>query len=503
MPTFSMPKAIRFLPVILWWVAFFAVLGWKPDFAYNAQRYFEWLLLGSLLLASCGFSVRVVFGKTQASLFFLLLALALWVAHAAPNGWLATRYLLDCIAMFLAVMAVAKTRSIATPSVFDRAAMIGILCLCFGASLIVLEGLLVSLSIHQINSGVVFAAFINVRAFSGLQMDTLLLLPAAWVIARSGKMRWWVSVTAAVWWCWLLFSGTRTALVVLPWALLVLFLCAGKSSLFWFKQLGVQLFGGVALFVLLRWLLSAFHVPYAGDVMKFMRPGAGTSGRFEHWLEAWQHFLLHPWLGNGPGAYACFTRGDVATPHNVSFMLLSEWGMLVTLLTGVIALWAFIVMARRLRAQSKDGEAVEPERHAVMLSLGAAVVAIISAAQFQGILFSPLSQMAVILVFGWAWHAFSPQSFILLSTGGRGVGNVSFVKEKTVRWLQCTLVIALLAIWLVMAKYDLALQKRLLILPDGTINLSYAPRYWAEGHSHCPAWHQRHDASLTPPVQGK
>src|SRR3546814_15583368 len=96
--------------------------------------------------------------------------------------------------------------------------------------------------------------------------------------------------------------------------------------------------------------------------------------------------------------------------------------------------------------------------------------------------------MVLVLVFGWTWSKFSPQSFVHLMDSEQQ-------RSKGLRLFRWPLLAAFLAVWLVMAKTDLALQTRLMVSSDGVINLSYRPRYWADGHDHCPAWHELGRAS--------
>jgi len=149
------------LPLLLcvWVASYFVYLGWKPGFAYNAQRYFEILLLGSLLCAGVMLPVRFGLSRLWAVSCFALLLIMLLVIWQADSHWLAVREALQYSALFAAILVVAKARQHAGAASFDRAAYIGLVLFCFGCSLIVLEGLLLSLSIHMVDHRVVFGAF--------------------------------------------------------------------------------------------------------------------------------------------------------------------------------------------------------------------------------------------------------------------------------------------------------------------------------------------------------
>lgn len=460
--------------VLVWVASFFALLGWWPGASYNAQRYFEWLLLGCLLMAGACLPVRVCFQRHLVLLLGGLGAFVALVTLLAANGWLAVRYAHEYVAMFLTAMAIAKARVYAGAAVFDRAAMLGVVLLCLGGSIIVFEGFLLSLWINDMRPENIFGAFVNVRMLAELQFATLFLLPAAWSLAKTHRMRCLVTVTAALWWGWLLFSGARATLVVVPWVLLVVFLCAGRRSFPWTQRLLMQLFTGLFLFAVLRMVLWIRQAP-VDTVMTYAR--ASGSGRFSLWEEAWQSVLQHPWLGNGPGAFSCLTSRVEASPHNILLLLLSEWGLICVLLVAAVALCAFVAMVRHLR------EAMDVK--ALHLSLFASVVAIVTSAQLSGTLIAPLGQMAVVLVLGWAWGAFSPQGFVMLTA-------LEQRRPAGLRLLRWPVVVLLLLSWLAVARADLVMQKELLVVPEDAVAWKYGPRYWLYGHDYCPDWRERY-----------
>lgn len=469
-------RILPFLLLVTWVAIYFGYLGWKPGFAYNAQRYFEILLLGCLLFAGIALPIRFCWGKLWSSLCLALLVIMLLVVWHADNHWLAVREALQYFALFAAILVVSKARQNIGGASFDRAAFIGLVIFCFGCSLIVLEGLLLSLSIHGIDHRLIFGAFVNVRIFAELQFLTLFLLPAAWLQMDGAGWRRFIGLTAMLWWGLLLLTGTRSALIALPFALLILGLVGGRGTLGWFKVLARQFAGGVVVFLLLKggiaWYLDISFG--GGGSMNFAR--ATTSGRLDLWAEAWHRFLQHPWLGNGPGTFACFTDELVSSPHNLFFQLLSEWGIFMTVLCLALALLMFIALVQHLRSSRHQSP--------LKFSLLATLVAIVTASMMQGMIVAPLQQMVIVLVFGWTLHAFAQERF-------------ASVSGKTLSWYQgkyLVLLIAFMALALWGVKSDLALQNELLVSPDGVINLSYGPRFWADGHDHCLNWHERYQS---------
>ncbi|KXS53653.1 MAG: O-antigen polymerase [Marinobacter sp. T13-3] len=466
---------LPFLLLSAWIFGYFGYLGWKPGFAYNAHRYFEIFLLGIVLSVGIALPVRFRLGLLWSVLCIVLLSLMLVVVCYAGSHWLAVRELLQYLTLFAAILVVAKSRHGMGSGSFDRAAIIGLVLFCFGCALMVLEGLLLSLSIQQVDHRLIFGAFVNVRIFSELQALTLLLMPAAWLIMDSDGWRRFISLTAMLWWGLLLLTGTRSALVALPFALLVLGLVGGSQTINWFKLLLVQFIGGVVAFLFLKtgisWYLGLSF--WGGEgAMSFAR--ATSSGRFRLWEESWGQFLEHPWLGNGPGSFACFTENLEATPHNLFFQLLSEWGIFMTLLCFALALLMFFTLVRNLRNE----QVASPLKFSLFVTL----VAVVATSMMQGMIIAPLQQMLIVLLFGWALHLFAQEKFVLVTAG-------SFCRYQVVYVVILSMLFAL-SLWGI--KSDLSLQRELLVRPDGTVNLSYGPRFWADGHDHCTSWHERY-----------
>lgn len=473
MKTISSPP-IAILPLCLalfaWNIAFFSFLGWKPPFPYNAQRYFEIYLLTNLLCLLPFLPWRLQFTCTFKYIIGVAATLAALVLWQADNPWLAWRELLQYIGLCAAVVAVAKIRAHATAAVFDKAAMLGLVLLAAGFLLITLEGLFFALFYRLMDWAIIFDAFINVRFYAELQFILLLLLPAAFIAMPTKASRGAVFVISALSWGLLLFSGTRSALVVFPVVLLAVLLFGRKAALQWLKTLLWQLLCGVLVYVLLRfavvWYLGESAA--AQGSMSLMR--SSSSGRVALWQEAWQLFVANPWLGAGPGAFACHTQALVATPHNLLFMLLSEWGGLMTLLSAAFGLLVIKHMATKLPATTPDNY--------LRFSLFAVVIAVPTASMMQGMIVTPLSQLLIVLTLGWTLHEFAAHRFVVAQDR----------QWQVRRFAYGGMVLMGLLATLYMTRADLALQEKLLVSPDGTIILSYGPRYWTEGHDHCEEW---------------
>jgi hypothetical protein len=149
----------------------------------------------------------------------------------------------------------------------------------------------------------------------------------------------------------------------------------------------------------------------------------------------------------------------------------------MTVLCLALALLMFIAMVQHLRSRRHHNDPLK-------FSLFATLVTIVTASMMQGMIVAPLQQMMIVLVFGWSLHAFGQERFALI-TG------------KTLSWYLVKYVVLLvvfltLTLWGV--KSDLAMQDKLLVSPDGVINLSYGPRFWADGHDHCVSWHEHYQS---------
>jgi hypothetical protein len=101
----------------------------------------------------------------------------------------------------------------------------------------------------------------------------------------------------------------------------------------------------------------------------------------------------------------------------------------------------------------------------------------------EGMIIAPLQQMLIVLIFGWSLHIFAPERFLSL-------------EGERLRCFQGKYLVTLavfLSVMLWAVKSDLTLQKTLLVSPDGIVNLSYGPRFWADGHDRCSDWHRRYE----------
>lgn len=463
------------LLILLWVLAFGLVLGWKPPFAYNAQRYFEICLSGLLACAGFGLAWQLRLPPFLKKTLALLIVVSLISVLLATGVWLAVREMLQYTGLVLLAVLVAKTRAQAGGQNFDHAAYLGITLLGMGCALILLEGLAVSLSGGLLSHRIVFAAFVNVRYLAELMFVMLPLLVGAALLSPTRARRSIAMAVAMLCWGWLLLSGTRSALIIIPFALFVLVVVVGRQAAGWLRVFGLQLAGGAAVFLLLRWVASWFvNAGVVGDdKLSFVR--MGTSGRLRHWQTAWEHFLDQPWWGQGPGSFACFTSSIESTPHNLLLQILSEWGLVITLLLFILIGYLFWQLVHGLRLAVRKGGALSSYTG---MSLFMALTSVAVAAQMEGMIVSPLQQMLIVLVSGWAMHWFAASCFTPVS------GPVG---TRWREWRYLLVLLLFLAPLLFMTKADLVWQRMLLIDGDGVVNLTNGPRYWLDGHDHCLA----------------
>lgn len=234
---------------------------------------------------------------------------------------------------------------------------------------------------------------------------------------------WLMPVLAALPW---VFSRRRPLVVLvlgllaLQWALL--FLSGGRGSL-----LALLLTHGLAAAALWRhrpgWLgvqaaalvlgAGLFWFPWGGNgdeapntdgsptsmavQQSLDRITSGhSSGRTTLWRVAWEAGRDEPWLGLGPGRYACIApQGMGNHPHSFPLQLWAEWGAPATVLMALIAGWLALAALRSAwRGRLDPGSTLQ---QALTISLLAAAVH----AAFSGVLMAPASQAAAVLVGGW------------------------------------------------------------------------------------------------------
>ncbi len=284
--------------------------------------------------------------------------------------------------------------------------------------LAVATGLVAALHLgHPLNPWLLLPGFDNLRFFGQFAAVLLPLIAASFLMLQSQRRRyrWLVFGVLVLWWCVLLMTESRAALLGAGTALL---LCALLRPLRqrWLPTLagsfvlGLLLYLG--LFVLLPWLgwvEGASH--WGGRIAQTLVSDNPLSGRQVLWAQAWGHALQHPWLGLGPMHFAHGDNPIAAHPHSLPLQLLAEWGVLFTLVLGLLLgsfAWRTLGRLYAQPALHSNG----PNAAAPTVAAGA-LLALASAAAvslFDGNFVMPYSLLMTALALGFYFSVHPPGS---------------------------------------------------------------------------------------------
>lgn len=270
--------------------------------------------------------------------------------------------------------------------------------------------------------------FTNPRYFSDFQAVLLFLAPLACACFLAESRLYWVGwVLVGLLFALAFQIGSRSVLLGQVVAHFVLFCLLGKrywpnfrlSALSW--GLGLTLY--IAIFqVYAPWSQSLGNpdrqstpsVALAPTVMEAAR--VDSSGRGELLTKAWRLIRAHPVLGVGGRHYGCFIKADfhdphnrfnsdAAHPHNAPVQIAAEWGVGVMLLAVGGVVWLLHGIGQSLRNRTRDESVGVGSFDSAMAGC---LLALLSHSMVTGVMNAPVSQMLMVLLFGWGvWFAYA------------------------------------------------------------------------------------------------
>ncbi len=183
--------------------------------------------------------------------------------------------------------------------------------------------------------------FTNIRMYADL---AVVIIPLSWLalVNNSGIINraslWLVNV----FWMWILVltearSGILSLSIAVSWVA------------FRYSSIGRQVFG---IFLSILFVSVVFYILLpVMSVDGWSRDVTSSSGRILLWELSWQYFQDSFPFGIGGMMFAADGRLDVASPHNIFFVLLAEWGGVFIL--GLVLMVSLIVM-NLLNSQNKQ-----------------------------------------------------------------------------------------------------------------------------------------------------
>jgi O-antigen ligase len=371
---------------------------------YDEHRLLE---LVALVVACLASALRARAGRAVASApsrvwyaaaaFVVACGVASSVRAAYPREALLEVILLVTLASMTAACAATAA---AEPLAFRR---------CVGAALLASAALAIVVFIANLfgaasagdalTSARMFPGFTSPRFLGQWQTWTLVVMSLPLTDRRltSRPLRALVAAIAVGWWMLAFAAGTRATLLGIGVGLAVTALLVRPRPRRWLVQQVALAAGGAATFV-------AVYVAATGGLQ-----GLGTSvahlgttddsGRLALWRAAVDLIRRAPWLGVGPSHYGYYSGAPSAHPHDAWLQLASEWGLPAALTVLACAAAAARVWYGRVRP-TPAGDA---ETATVRAALTATLVAVTLHAALSGVLVMPISQIAGVLVLGWAW----------------------------------------------------------------------------------------------------
>ncbi|MCS3749828.1 O-antigen ligase [Salinibacter ruber] len=309
--------------------------------------------------------------------------------------------------------------------------------------------------------------YVNIRNFNHYQTWTLPLLggillsiPKDWNVARGGVLG-----LIALWWALIFASNVRGTIVAMGVAAVGVGLLFRRHAKPWLVVQGAGLLTGIGLYYLL------FSTGGGPPVVEKFSEGGTYSKRLQLWRTSLEMAWAHPWLGAGPMHFAWppYRFATAGSPHNAFLQWLAEWGVFSTGIMSGLAVWGGW---RWMDQERRAAEAASAASNGVRVALVGSVLAAAAHAMVSGLLVTPISQVFLALVGGWAW------------------GRYQFEREPTTapsttaHALLCMLLVAAMGVVGSSLKDLSTVEERRDALLEAVDRNRFSPRYWGQGFLH-------------------
>jgi putative inorganic carbon (HCO3(-)) transporter len=333
--------------------------------------------------------------------FFFLIGIASSLRLDHPGYALVDVSMIFVMMMLIAVTA--ASREIAGVS-FDRWAVVLLAAMGFAVTIQEFMGFIVGwVAGFEFNYNMAFIHFAHPRFYNQLQTWSIPVL-AALPLLFPGKR--WIKFTCitllGLQWFLVIAFAARGTVVSLFAAMVFVALWLPEQRRFWLKYQLMGLLTGIVIYAAVLFMNSVL-IPQSqsGNFYAYSagRSMVHTSGRSTLWRLAKDDAIKNPFLGAGPTRYACDSEKIIpAHPHSFPLRILGEWGLVALLLIFLLAVRIGIGFLKHLRNSQKVGQTDPPLRAMLAISLIAGVIH----ACVSGLLIMPASQVATILIAGWA-----------------------------------------------------------------------------------------------------
>jgi O-antigen ligase len=309
--------------------------------------------------------------------------------------------------------------------------------------------------------------YVNIRNFNHYQTWTLPLLggillsiPKDWNVARGGVLG-----LIALWWALIFASNVRGTIVAMGVAAVGVGLLFRRHAKPWLLVQAAGLLAGIGLYYLL------FSTGGSPPVVEKFSEGGTYSKRLQLWRTSLEMAWAHPWLGAGPMHFAWppYRFATAGSPHNAFLQWLAEWGVFSTGIMSGLAMWGGW---RWMDQERRAAEAASAASNGVRVALVGSVLAAAAHAMVSGLLVTPISQVFLALVGGWAWGRY------------RFEREPTTAPSTTAHALLCVLLVAAMGVVGSSLKDLSTVEERRDALLEAVDRNRFSPRYWGQGFLH-------------------
>ena len=270
----------------------------------------------------------------------------------------------------------------------------------------------------------------------------------------------------ALWWMLMLASDVRGTMVAMALASVIVWVLFRQASHRWLGVQGLALLVGGGLYIVLFSLIGGATPEVADRLAK----EGGYAWRLQRWTTSLEMVFAHPWLGAGPMHFAWvpFRIATGAHPHNAVLQWAAERGVLSTLIMSGLITWGG---GRWLIREMNEASSAIPRSNAVRIGLVVAVLAGAAHAMVSGLLVTPVSQIFLVLVGGWAWGRYQHDR------------ASPTVPSRSARLVLCVLLVGAIGIVGERSLRDLStVEERQSAFVKAADRLNFSPRYWQQGY---------------------
>ncbi len=243
-----------------------------------------------------------------------------------------------------------------------------------------------------------FLGFINVRFLNHLHTWTMPIL--TWGIIRIPAKHWALKYAGffflSFWWMLVFAADARGTMLATLTSVVITLLIFRRQILRWLKiHLGASFSGFILYLVFFKFFRTGGRDLFRKKLTDQARP--------ELWGDALELIAENPIFGVGPMHFADYSYSFLAgNPHNIYLQIASEWGLIVFIILVIICVYGYSKWVKFCKSKSQS----EPNKSdsTEITKLAALTASMTSAAAHgfvSGIIYTPLTQLIMIIVLGW------------------------------------------------------------------------------------------------------